>query len=146
MPVLAGFGLGFAVILLFLSLFNYIIDAYLPVAASALAASTVVRSAFGAGFPVSAHYLALTYCHPGSLCLSGTRVSARTSCDMRGYVASMKYNGKFTDAYLLRLALREPDVRSIGSSDRVYRFGSLHTFTRSSPLCVREVRGGYPKT
>jgi len=36
-----------------LALFNYIIDAYLAVAASALAANTVVRSLFGAGFPVS---------------------------------------------------------------------------------------------
>jgi hypothetical protein len=52
-PVLAGFGVGLSLIMLFLSLFNYIIDAYLMVAASALAASTVVRSAFGAGFPVS---------------------------------------------------------------------------------------------
>lgn len=37
-----------------LALFNYIIDAYLMVAASALASSTVVRSAFGAGFPLFA--------------------------------------------------------------------------------------------
>ena len=36
-----------------LALFNYMIDAYLYVAASALAANTVVRSASGAAFPVS---------------------------------------------------------------------------------------------
>jgi hypothetical protein len=36
-----------------LALFNYIIDGYLAVAASALAAITVVRSLFGAVFPVS---------------------------------------------------------------------------------------------
>lgn len=35
-----------------LSLFNYIVDSYLPVVASALAANTVCRSAFGASFPV----------------------------------------------------------------------------------------------
>jgi hypothetical protein len=52
-PVLAGFGVGLSLIMLFLSLFNYIIDAYIMVAASSLAASTVVRSAFGACFPVS---------------------------------------------------------------------------------------------
>ncbi|CAG8684597.1 14967_t:CDS:2, partial [Acaulospora colombiana] len=52
-PVLAGLGVGLSLIMLFLSLFNYIIDAYILVAASALASSTVVRSAFGAGFPVS---------------------------------------------------------------------------------------------
>jgi hypothetical protein len=37
---------------LFTSLFNYIIDCYLWSAASALAGSTVVRSTFGAGFPL----------------------------------------------------------------------------------------------
>lgn len=56
-PVLAGFGVGLSLLMLFLSLFNYIIDAYLMVAASALAASTVVRSAFGAGFPVSTGFI-----------------------------------------------------------------------------------------
>ena len=35
-----------------LALFNYMIDAYLFVAASALASNTVVRSAFGAAFPL----------------------------------------------------------------------------------------------
>jgi hypothetical protein len=36
-----------------LSLINYTVDAYLFAAASALAASTVSRSIFGAAFPVS---------------------------------------------------------------------------------------------
>lgn len=53
-PMLAGGGLGFSTIWIFLALFNYIIDAYLFVAASALAANTVVRSLFGAGFPLFA--------------------------------------------------------------------------------------------
>ncbi|KAG8857218.1 hypothetical protein FRB96_005893 [Tulasnella sp. 330] len=50
----SGLPMGIGVILIFLALFNYIIDAYLMVAASALAASTVVRSIFGAGFPTFA--------------------------------------------------------------------------------------------
>jgi len=54
------------------SLFNYLIDAYLFVAASALASNTVIRSLFGAGFPVSkdnvvsstsADHLSLVVCH-----------------------------------------------------------------------------------
>lgn len=53
-PAFSGALSGFSIILLFLSLFNYIIDAYLMYAASALAISTVVRSAFGAGFPLFA--------------------------------------------------------------------------------------------
>lgn len=53
-PLVAGGFLGFSVVWIFLALFNYIIDAYLFVAASALAANTVIRSAFGAGFPLFA--------------------------------------------------------------------------------------------
>ncbi|CAE6446657.1 unnamed protein product [Rhizoctonia solani] len=53
-PAFSGALSGFSIVLLFLSLFNYIIDAYLMYAASALAISTVVRSAFGAGFPLFA--------------------------------------------------------------------------------------------
>ncbi|KAG1846887.1 major facilitator superfamily domain-containing protein [Suillus subluteus] len=53
-PMMSGALLGWSICLIFLALFNYIIDAYLAVAASALAASTVVRSLFGAGFPLFA--------------------------------------------------------------------------------------------
>ncbi|KAI8976291.1 MFS general substrate transporter [Trametes punicea] len=53
-PLMAGLPLGIAIVFLFLGLFNYVIDAYLFVAASALSAMTVVRSLFGAGFPLFA--------------------------------------------------------------------------------------------
>ena len=53
-PMTAGALIGFSTIWIFLALFNYIIDAYLFVAASALAANTVVRSLFGGGFPLFA--------------------------------------------------------------------------------------------
>ena len=53
-PMLAGGGLGFGIIWIFLALINYIIDTYLFVAASALAANTVVRSCCAAGFPLFA--------------------------------------------------------------------------------------------
>lgn len=53
-PMMAGLPLGFSIIWIFIGLFNYIIDAYLFVAASALAANTIVRSSFGAGFPLFA--------------------------------------------------------------------------------------------
>lgn len=67
-PLMAGLGSGLAIVLLFLSLFNYIIDAYLTVAASALASSTVVRSAFGAGFPVSDQESSLLLPHLPAFC------------------------------------------------------------------------------
>lgn len=53
-PMMAGGLLGFSIVWIFLALFNYIIDSYLFFAASALAANTVVRSLFGAGFPLFA--------------------------------------------------------------------------------------------
>ncbi|KAK8854610.1 hypothetical protein IAR55_003349 [Kwoniella newhampshirensis] len=53
-PVLAGSLLGIACLGMFVSLFNYIIDVYLWSAASALASATVVRSLFGAAFPLFA--------------------------------------------------------------------------------------------
>ncbi|KAI0694864.1 major facilitator superfamily domain-containing protein [Cytidiella melzeri] len=53
-PMMSALLLGFSVVWIFLALFNYIIDAYLFVAASALATNTVMRSAFGAGFPLFA--------------------------------------------------------------------------------------------
>ncbi|KAL7422377.1 hypothetical protein Q5752_003023 [Cryptotrichosporon argae] len=52
--VLAGGLIGVGVLGMFVSLFNYIIDVYLWAAASALAATTVFRSLFGAGFPLFA--------------------------------------------------------------------------------------------
>ncbi|EKM55507.1 uncharacterized protein PHACADRAFT_173640 [Phanerochaete carnosa HHB-10118-sp] len=53
-PMLAGGLLGFSIVWIFLALYSYIIDSYLFFAASALAANTVVRSFFGAGFPLFA--------------------------------------------------------------------------------------------
>lgn len=51
-PVLAGvpFGAGFQIV--FLVVMNYLIDAYTIFAASTLAANTVLRSLFGAAFPL----------------------------------------------------------------------------------------------
>ena len=56
-PMTAGVGIGFGTVWIFLALINYMIDAYLFVAASALAANTVVRSLFGAGFPLFANQM-----------------------------------------------------------------------------------------
>ncbi|KAH8930758.1 MFS general substrate transporter [Atractiella rhizophila] len=52
--IVAGTIMGGCIFLIFLSLINYIVDSYLMFAATALAASTVVRSIAGAGFPLFA--------------------------------------------------------------------------------------------
>ncbi|KAF9022967.1 MFS general substrate transporter [Hymenopellis radicata] len=53
-PMMAGYVMGFGISWLFVGFFNYLIDTYLMIAASALAANTVVRSLFGAVFPLFA--------------------------------------------------------------------------------------------
>ncbi|QYT01225.1 MFS multidrug transporter [Trichoderma simmonsii] len=45
------------IVLVFLSLMNYLVDAYVIFAASALAASSVLRSLFGAAFPLFTTYM-----------------------------------------------------------------------------------------
>lgn len=53
-PLLAGGVLGLSMNWIFMALLTYTVDAYLFVAASALAANTVIRSIAGAGFPLFA--------------------------------------------------------------------------------------------
>lgn len=48
---------GWGVCWIFISLLNYIVDAYAMVAASTLASNTVIRSLFGAAFPLFANQM-----------------------------------------------------------------------------------------
>jgi multidrug resistance protein len=48
---------GFGMVLVFLAIMNYLIDAYVIYAASVLAANSVLRSLFGAGFPLFTTYM-----------------------------------------------------------------------------------------
>ena len=50
--IVAGGVFGIGLFFIFLSLMTYITEVYLMNSASAIAANTVVRSAFGAGFPM----------------------------------------------------------------------------------------------
>lgn len=56
-PTVAGAFIGFGLIGIFLPCLNYIIESYLLLAASAVAANTFLRSAFGACFPLFAGYM-----------------------------------------------------------------------------------------
>lgn len=56
-PILSGLFTGFGIFSIFLSLLNYIVDAYLMFAASAIAANTFMRSLFGGVFPLFATYM-----------------------------------------------------------------------------------------
>ncbi|KAJ5961201.1 uncharacterized protein N7479_008351 [Penicillium vulpinum] len=55
--ILAGVPFGFGMVLVFLSTMNYLIDSYTIFAASVLAASSVIRSLFGAVFPLFTTYM-----------------------------------------------------------------------------------------
>lgn len=56
-PTLSGLFTGFGIMSIFLQSLNYLIDAYLMFAASAIAANTFLRSLFGAVFPLFATYM-----------------------------------------------------------------------------------------
>lgn len=55
--IAAGVPFGFGMVLVFLSSLNYLIDSYTIFAASVLAASAVLRSCFGAAFPLFTSYM-----------------------------------------------------------------------------------------
>ncbi|QLG73472.1 hypothetical protein HG535_0E05560 [Zygotorulaspora mrakii] len=56
-PTVGGSFIGFGLIGIFLPCLNYIIESYLLLAASAVAANTFLRSMFGAAFPLFAGYM-----------------------------------------------------------------------------------------
>jgi DHA1 family multidrug resistance protein-like MFS transporter len=56
-PAASGILSGFGLLTIFLQSLNYLVDAYLMFAASAIAANTFLRSLFGAAFPLFATYL-----------------------------------------------------------------------------------------
>ncbi|CVK95571.1 probable mfs-multidrug-resistance transporter [Fusarium mangiferae] len=55
--IAAGVPFGFGMVLVFLSVMNYLIDSYTIFAASVLAANSVLRSLFGAAFPLFTSYM-----------------------------------------------------------------------------------------
>ena len=55
--IAAGIPIGFGMVLVMISIFNYLIDSYVIHAASVLAANLVLRSIFGAVFPLFTPYM-----------------------------------------------------------------------------------------
>ncbi|KAL4959535.1 MFS transporter/fungal specific transcription factor domain-containing protein [Aspergillus stella-maris] len=51
-PTAAGIPIGFGILCIFFPCFIYLVDAYLPLAASAVAANIILRSSVAAGFPL----------------------------------------------------------------------------------------------
>ena len=55
--IVAGLPFGLGLVLIFISIKNYLVDAYTVFAASALAATVIVRSGFAAAFPMFTTYM-----------------------------------------------------------------------------------------
>ncbi|PYI03987.1 MFS general substrate transporter [Aspergillus sclerotiicarbonarius CBS 121057] len=55
--IIASAPFGFGMVLVFLNIMSYLIDAYTIYAASVLAANSIIRSCFGAGFPLFTTYM-----------------------------------------------------------------------------------------
>ncbi len=53
-PIIASIPFGTGVYFVFASVFTYLVTAYRPIAASAMAANSAMRSAFAAAFPLFA--------------------------------------------------------------------------------------------
>lgn len=53
-PILGGLPLGVGFVLIFIALFNYLVDSYKIYSASALGATSISRSMFGVVFPFAA--------------------------------------------------------------------------------------------
>ncbi|CAO1627687.1 unnamed protein product [Parajaminaea phylloscopi] len=72
-PIIASVPFGSGLVLIFLGLFNYLVDAYVIYAASVLAANSTIRSLFGAAWPLFTPYMY----QPGSMPLAkGIHVGA----------------------------------------------------------------------
>ncbi|PTU21227.1 hypothetical protein P175DRAFT_0509698 [Aspergillus ochraceoroseus IBT 24754] len=56
-PVASGVLTGFGIFCIFLQCFNYIVDCYPTLAASTIAANTILRSAVGCAFPLFSHQM-----------------------------------------------------------------------------------------
>lgn len=56
-PIAAGIPFGFGMVTVFLAVLNYLVDAYTIYAASVLAANSLLRSMFGAAFPLFTGYM-----------------------------------------------------------------------------------------
>lgn len=54
-PIIASTPFGSGMFLVFTSVFTYLVTAYRPIAASAMAANSALRSIFAAAFPLFAH-------------------------------------------------------------------------------------------
>lgn len=83
-PMLAGLWFGAGSLLLFAGFFNYLTNSYYY-AASALAASTITRSCFGAGFPLFTHAVCPSRIFRTNLKMFN-KLGVRWACSVLGFI------------------------------------------------------------
>jgi len=68
-PIVSSLPFGSGIFFIFTSVFTYLVTAYRPIAASAMAANSALRSSFAAAFPLFAHPMYVRLGAPGATAL-----------------------------------------------------------------------------
>lgn len=68
-PIVSSLPFGSGTFFIFTSVFTYLVTAYRPIAASAMAANSALRSSFAAAFPLFAHPMYVVLGAPGATAL-----------------------------------------------------------------------------
>lgn len=68
-PIISSLPFGSGIFFIFTSVFTYLVTAYRPIAASAMAANSALRSSFAAAFPLFARPMYVRLGAPGATAL-----------------------------------------------------------------------------
>ncbi|KAK4635808.1 hypothetical protein CLAFUW4_01085 [Fulvia fulva] len=131
-PTLSGLCLGFGIYTVFMGCLNYIIDAYLMFAASAIAANTIMRSIFGAVFPLFAYYMfegmGVNFAETLLGCLAACFIPMPFLFYWKG--KTIRAKSKFAPAPDIEMEKRQRDEESRGSDEETEANGSAKKGTK----------------
>ncbi|KAI9669964.1 MAG: hypothetical protein M1831_007000 [Alyxoria varia] len=118
-PTVSGLATGFGLFAVFLQLLNYIVDAYLMFAASAIAGNTFLRSLTGAVFPLFATYMfnGMGIEYAGTLLGAVAAVLILLPVTFMTYGKKIRAKSKMAPAIDLKMDTKKKDVESSGSDD-----------------------------
>ena len=118
-PTVSGLATGFGIFSVFLQLLNYIVDAYLMFAASAIAGNTFLRSLTGAVFPLFATYMfnGMGIEYAGTLLGAVAAVLVLLPVLFMTYGKKIRGKSKMAPGFDLKMAMKKNDVESSGSDE-----------------------------
>jgi len=117
-PTLSGLFTGFGIMSIFLQCLNYLIDAYLMFAASAIAANTFCRSTVGAAFPLFGEYMINGMGIQWAATLLGCVAMALVPLPIIFYLKGAKIREKSKFAPTFPMATKASSHAPIAGSDR----------------------------